>query len=57
MSNQVGQGEASAAERKASMNVESAPSKELMPGIKPVNPPSDIGGQAAGTKGYKSFDQ
>lgn len=57
MSERVGQGENSAADRKASMTVEKAPSKSLTPGIvPPVSPAHDIGGKAAGTLGFKSFD-
>lgn len=57
MSQEVGQGEKTAAERKASMNVEKAPGKTLAGGVvQPPAPLENIGGKAAGTQGYKSFD-
>lgn len=59
MSGQVGQGENSESDRKASMNVEKAPGKNLKGGTVPVSQGEsygNVGSKATGNLGYKSFD-
>lgn len=54
---EVGQGPKTAAERKATMDLGQVPGKALAGGVvQPPAPLENIGGKAAGTQGYKSFD-